>query len=140
MTIDQAIFEHCTQLLSDNEIDATLAYSNAKGIKPPYIVMNKIADPEDRVTLQEAENSSGVAEFQFSAWKGGESDASETLLLLDPVKMLVVGIRGIIGTAPDQFCIDFVAAGGCIEVNDGAMVNAQYFGSVFRAKILWHKV
>jgi len=140
MTIDQAIFEHCTQLFSDNEIDATLAYSNAKGIQAPYIVMNKIDDPEDRVTLQEAENSSGTAEFQFSAWKGDESDASETLLLLDPVKLLVVSIKGLIGTSPDQFCIDHVSAGGCVEVNDGAVVNAQYFGSVFRAKILWHKV
>jgi hypothetical protein len=136
--IDEALYKYLTVDLSITN----LYYGSANNRTPPYTVMFKVNDPEVRVTLCDTQGNSGEALFQFSGYGGGEgpaADASSVVASLEVIKNQVKGVKGIIGTSPNDYRIWYNQTSGVRLINDGNNI-LQRWGALFETLIRWDKI
>lgn len=114
-------------------------FGSAEGAIPPYVVMVKISDPEQKEILCYGQGECGRALFQFSAYVGGSNgtagDAGTAVDYLQDLKKNVARIKGVIGVHPDSVRIWQNVTSGVklIGIGDGI----QAWSAIFETEIRW---
>lgn len=139
--IDQELYDHIrTNFIYTGEF----VFGSAEGVEPPYIVMIKVTDLERPEVLCETQGESGRALFQFSAYMGGAeqtaaTNAAQTVLYLEAFKNQMQGLKGDIGSAPDDYHIWENQTGGVRLLGEGVSTTGIW-GAFFESEIWWRKL
>ena len=136
MTIDQAIYDHVKAL------GFNIFFGSAEGVSMPYYTMIKISDAERPDVLCEAQGESGQAVFIFEGHAGGQGQAgsaSSTLTYTQLLHDAVKNIKGLIGTAPNEFRIWNNTTNGVVLSNRAAQ-SLSIWSSEFSVVFWWSAV
>lgn len=136
--IDEILYTHIKTSLSV----PNLYYGGADGVTPPYYIMFKVSDNEEKAVLCDGRNEAGEALLQFTGWVGGEgvaSSASKTLVYVEGLKIKVKGIMGDIGTTPNDYRIWANDTTGVRIISEGENI-LQRWGAIFETTIRWEKI
>ena len=138
--IYKAIYTLCnTELIPP----ASIYFGSAPaGVTGSYIVFFKVDDLERPLTLCNAQGDTGEALFQFSGYVGGgvgAANPSATVELLEDLKSQINQIKGVIGTAPDDYRIWDNVTGGVRLLGDGSS-SLGVWGAFFEMTLRWEKL
>ncbi len=137
MSLSHVLYEHIKTTFT---LDGAFRYGSAEGETGKYIVMFKIADPEEPLVLCDENGQEGQAIYQFSAYLGQElaSDSLQTENYLQDFKDQFDALIGVIGTT-EQYRIWYNRPSGVTVLGEG--VNEKnIWGSVFDAVLRWTKI
>jgi hypothetical protein len=136
MTIDQAIYYYMVSL------GFNIRYGSAEGEEFPYYVFNKITDTERPNSLCQEQGDSGQAAFIFEGYVGGQAQAAgadDALTYVQTLHDIVNKLKGVIGTAPNQFRIWNNVTSGVTTVQRSSE-TLLIWGAEFNTIIWWEIV
>jgi len=134
--IDNVLYTHIFTTVTQT---GGFVYGSAEGLKPPYIIMNKVSDPEESTRLCETQGEIGEAIFQFSAYSGGATATNPMahVQYLQAFKEQIKNILGTIGTT-ETFIIESNRTTGVRLMSDGAN-SGNVWGAMFETTVKWRK-
>lgn len=113
---------------------ATLYFQQPSGAKKPFIVL-LIVPPNDETPEVFCRNMGEAGEISLQ-WSYAADSAQATYTELEAFKNLVQGIRGLIGTAPDEYRISANRTGG-VQSFDAQLGT---WSAIVESTIRWHRV
>lgn len=137
--IDEALYRHIKTTLGVSK----LRYGSAEGEAYPYYVMTKLDDSERPEVLCDEQGDTGRALIIFDGYVGGQSNfgsATKAITYMETLKNIVKNIRGVIGTAPNQYRIWYNETRGVTLKDVPNIQNLTIFGAEFNCLIFWQKI
>jgi hypothetical protein len=137
--IDDVLYSH----IKNNLGVSSLRYGSAEGSSYPFYVMTKIDDMERPETLCNDQGETGRALFIFDGYVGGQANAGSSanaVTFTETLKNIVKGIRGVIGTAPNDYRIWYNETRGVTLKDYSSPNQLTMFGAEFQCIIWWDKL